>query len=186
MSLTSPQRRVPIFDLDGTLLDSDQALLDPLLAAGVSPEDVVFGEPLAAACTRLGVDMDWYLRTYDVTSARPFDGVEELIAALDRWGIASNKYGVGARPELERLGWQPDIVLFSEDFEHGPKRLDVVLEGLGLRPEEAVFVGDTEGDRACARNAGVEFVLAGWNPRASPAPGDLVLSEPAELLDVLR
>jgi phosphoglycolate phosphatase-like HAD superfamily hydrolase len=48
-----------------------------------------------------------------------------------------------------------------------------------------VFVGDTAHDRSCAAAAGVAFALAGWNPRAAPEPGDLVLSEPSEVLGLL-
>ena len=54
---------VPIFDLDGTLLDSDAALVAPFVALGVREEDVSFGALLADECARLGVTVDDYLRT---------------------------------------------------------------------------------------------------------------------------
>jgi phosphoglycolate phosphatase-like HAD superfamily hydrolase len=56
---------------------------------------------------------------------------------------------------------------------------------LEITPEQAVFLGDTAHDRQCAMEAGVRFVLAGWNPRATPQPGDLVMSHPLELLELL-
>ena len=50
-----------------------------------------------------------------------------------------------------------------------------------------MFVGDTRHDRACAAAVGARFALAGWNPRARAAaePGDLVLDQPADVLDLL-
>ena len=43
----------------------------------------------------------------------------------------------------------------------------------------------TDHDRECAAEVGAVFALAGWNRRAEPAPGDLVLSDPSEVLDHL-
>lgn len=176
--------RVPLFDFDGTLVDSDAALLAPFQALGVAPADLPpLGLPLATACERAGVTVDAYVEHYDDTSAQPFAGVAELLAGLDRWGLASNKLRSSGRRELARLGWQPDVALFSDDFGGAEKTLAPLLSALGLSPGDAVFVGDTDHDRACAAAAGVTFALAGWNPRARPTahPGDLVLLHPAEV-----
>ena len=58
---------------------------------------------------------------------------------------------------------------------------------MGLSPTQAVFVGDTRHDRACAAAAGLPFALAGWNPRARAAaePDDLVLVRPEDVLGLL-
>src|SRR4029077_14667415 len=126
---------VPIFDLDGTLLDSDAALAGAFVALGVAAESVTFGHVLADECARLGLSLDAYLDVYDHTAALPFPGIEELLAALTGrgrgWGLCSNKHSSSGHRELARLGWQPAVSLFSEDF-GGPKRLDLVLETLGL------------------------------------------------------
>jgi phosphoglycolate phosphatase-like HAD superfamily hydrolase len=108
-----------------------------------------------------------------------------MISALPRWAVCSNRLGAYARPEIESLGWRPDVALFVEDF-GGPKRLGPVLDALGAAPEEVFFVGDTDHDRRCALDAGVRFGLAGWNARATPAPGDVVLREPAEVVRLLE
>ena len=175
---------VPIFDLDGTLLDSDAALAGAFVALGVPAESVTFGHVPADECARLGLSLEAYLDAYDAAAALPFPGVEEMLAAVGRWGLCSNKHSSSGLAELARLGWRPDAALFSEDF-GGPKRLDLVLEALGLDAAQAIFVGDTDHDRACAQDAGVAFALAGWNPRATPSPGDTVLAHPAALLPVL-
>ena len=175
---------VPIFDLDGTLLDSDAALAGAFVALGVPRESITFGHVLADECARLGLRLEAYLDAYDHGAALPFPGVEELLAGLERWALCSNKHSSSGRRELARLGWQPVVALFSEDF-GGPKRLDLVLDTIGLDAVGAIFVGDTAHDRACAADAGVAFALAGWNPRAVPLPGDTVLAHPADLLPLL-
>jgi HAD superfamily hydrolase (TIGR01549 family) len=175
---------VPIFDLDGTLLDSDAALAGAFVALGVPRESITFGHVLAEECTRLGVSLESYLEAYDHGAALPFPGVEEMLAALGHWGLCSNKHSSSGRTELARLGWRPDAALFSEDF-GGPKRLDLVLETLGIDAAGAVFVGDTDHDRACAADVGVAFALAGWNPRTAPSGADTVLTQPADLLALL-
>lgn len=177
-------RRVPVFDLDGTLLDSDDALVAPFVALGVRREDVSFGRLLADECARLGVEMDAYLALYDEAAAQPFPGTPELVAALDRWAVCSNKHARSGRAELARLRWDPDVALFADAF-GGPKRLPPVLDALGVPAEAVVFVGDTPHDRACAAEVGCRFALAGWNPRAQPAAGDFVLAQPSDLLYVL-
>src|SRR5438552_6489317 len=107
---------VPIFDLDGTLLDSDAALTGAFVALGVPREAVTFGHVLADECARLGLRLEAYLDAYDHSAALPFPGIEEMLAALERWGLCSNKHSSSGRRELARLGWQPAVALFSEDF----------------------------------------------------------------------
>lgn len=176
--------RVAICDLDGTLIDSDAALVDAFLTLGVDRDSISFGHVIAHECLRLGISLEAYVDAYDVEAASPFPGVSDLVAGLGHWAICSNKHPVSGGAELSRLGWTPQVAMFADVFE-GPKRLGPVLDALGLDPREVVFLGDTDHDRRCARDAGVEFALAGWNPRAVPAAGDVVLSSPIDLLDLL-
>jgi HAD superfamily hydrolase (TIGR01549 family) len=176
--------RIPIFDLDGTLLDSDAALVAPFVALGVRREDVTFGHVLADECARLGISVEDYLAHYDTGAAQPFAGVDEMLAACGRYAVCSNKQSPSGHAELARLGWKPEVALFSDAF-GGPKRLPPVLACLDLRGDDIVFVGDTGHDRACAAAVGATFALAGWNPRAVAEPGDAVLATPADLLALL-
>jgi HAD superfamily hydrolase (TIGR01549 family) len=177
---------VPVFDLDGTLLDSDQALADAFVALGAPPDQISFGHVVAAECARLGLRVDDYLAAYDTTAAKPFDGVDELLAELDRWAVCSNKDPRSARPELARLAWRPDVALFADAFD-GPKQLAPVLAALGLPATACAFVGDTGHDRRCAETAGMRFILAAWNPRARAGaqPGDLIAEHPLDVLELL-
>jgi phosphoglycolate phosphatase-like HAD superfamily hydrolase len=176
---------IVVFDLDGTLVDSDAALLAPFDALGVDHRTIPLGLPLGEACRLAGISPDEYLAHYDVGAVQPFAGVEDLLARLDRWAVCSNKDRASGRAELARLGWAPEVALFSDDFEGRPKELALVLGALGAEPGDAVYVGDTAHDRAAAAAAGVRFAFAGWNPRATPASDDRVLARPADLLEHL-
>ena len=175
---------VPVFDLDGTLLDSDEALVAPFVALGVPAERVGFGMTLAAACDELGVSIDDYIHHYQADAVRPFAGIEAMISRLGRWAVFSNKLAAAAKEDLRRLGWEPEVALFVESFS-GPKSLGPVLEALGLSANDIVCVGDSEHDRECAREVGARFALAGWNPRTIPGEGDIVVAEPGDLPAVL-
>lgn len=179
-------REVVVFDLDGTLLDSDDELLAPFAAMGVDLADVRMGSVVGAECARLGVDVDEYVTRYDTDAARPFPGVEDLLAGLVRWAVCSNKHPVSGRAELARLGWEPEVAMFTDAFGGGPKEVTPVLEALHASPREALYVGDTDHDRVSAARAGVPFVLAAWNPRTAASEGDVVVEHPAELLSLLR
>lgn len=178
-----------VFDLDGTLLDSDVALAAPYVALGVPASEVTFGHVVADECRRLGLDVDDYLDRYDVTAAQPFAGADDLVHGLRRWAVCSNKVRRFGLAELQRLGWSPEVALFAEDFGGGPKRVAPALDALGIAdPGAVVFVGDTDHDRAAAAEAGTAFALAAWNRRAVALarPGDLVLEHPTDLLALLE
>lgn len=177
--------RVPVFDLDGTLLDSDEALVAPFLALGVPREAIRFGEPVDVACRRLGVATAAYVAGYDPAQAEPFPGVGELLARLPRWAVCSNKADESGEADLARWGWRPGVALFTSAFGGREKRLGPVLDALGLTAEGVVFVGDSAHDRAAAAEAGCPFVVAGWNSRTAGLEGDVVLEHPRDLLELL-
>lgn len=170
-----------IFDLDGTLLDSDRALVNAFVRCGIAAETVTFGHLITDECARLGITVEDYLAAYDPSEVEPFVGVRELVASLDRWAIASHKDRTMASHELRALGWEPEVALFAQDF-GGPKNLELVLGVLGLRGGDVVFVGDTAHDRRAALDAGVRYVVAGWNARADRRADDLVADRPGDIL----
>ena len=173
--------RVPIFDLDGTLLDTDEALIAAFVELGIDRDAITFGHVLEAECDRLGIEVDQYLAAYDTELAQPFPGVEELIVQFPRWAVCSNKHPSGGHRELARLNWRPDVAMFSDTF-GGPKHLGPVLDALGLSSDDVVFIGDTAHDRVVAADASVPFGLAAWNPRAVAMPSDVVLAAPSDAL----
>ena len=173
-----------IFDLDGTLIDSDRALVEAFVRCGVPAETVTFGHVLHHECERLGIDVDDYIAAYNPADAAPFPGVVELLTATPRWAVASHKDRTTGRAELASLGWEPECAFFTQDF-GGTKRLDVVLDTLGLAADAVAYVGDTGHDRAAAQRAKVRYVAAGWNPRCDVMPEDVVAATPGDVLRIL-
>jgi HAD superfamily hydrolase (TIGR01509 family) len=173
-----------VFDLDGTLVDSDRALIEPYLKLGFTMDDVRLGPLLFDECERLGITVEDYVAHYDPQLVAPFPGVDDVLRRLPRWAVASNKLRANGVEELARFGWTPAVAKFAEDFGGRSKYLEPVLDALGVAAEEVVFVGDTAHDRECAHEAGATFALAGWNARVIPEPGDVVLATPAELFDL--
>jgi HAD superfamily hydrolase (TIGR01549 family) len=173
---------VAVFDFDGTLVDSDEALIAPFLALGIERSRIQLGRVLAEDCANLGITVEDYLAHYDPTVSDPFPGIDELLATLPRWGVCSNKHPDSGAFELARLGWRPTAHAFARG---APKSLRPVLTDLGVAGGEVLYIGDTDHDRHCAREVGATFALAGWNPRAKADEGDLLLREPGEVLDLL-
>lgn len=178
--------RAVVFDFDGTLVDSDAALLEAFVVLGVPAADVTYGHAVAEECDRLGLSLDDYVAAYDTAAAQPFPGVEELVAGLGRWALCSNKHPDSGAAELARLGWRPEVVRFADAFGWRHKRLDPVLADLGLAAEAVLMVGDSEGDRWCAEQVGCRYAWAGWNERTRLAdPEGLVLQSPSDVLGLI-
>lgn len=174
-----------MFDFDGTLVDSDRALIEPYLRLGFTNDDVRLGPLLAEECTRLGITMDDYLAHYDSNDVTAFPEIADVLTQLPRWALCSNKLRGAGEAELARFGWHPAVALFAEDFGGVPKRLGPLLDRLGLSGRDVLYIGDTAHDRVCAQDVGAAFALAGWNARAVAADGDIVLRRPLDLLDLV-
>jgi HAD superfamily hydrolase (TIGR01509 family) len=103
-----------------------------------------------------------------VRSARATPGADELIAAARSTGrtvtVVSNNsadaislycldQGLGDQVSLV-VGRDPDVALMKPD----PHLINVALAGLGARPDESVFVGDSVTDVAAGHLAGVPVI----------------------------
>lgn len=175
-----------VFDFDGTLVDSDEALLVPFDQLGVSRSEVVMGSAVAQECRRLGISMDSYVAAYDTEVVEPYDGIEAMLGAIPRWAVLSNKHPESAIAELKRLEWEPEALMCADAFGWEHKSLTPMLDALGLSADEVVMVGDSGGDLRCATEVGCRFIWAGWNPRVQDArPAGEVAATPGELLSAL-
>ena len=105
-------------------------------------------------------------------------GAAELLRGLKDRGvktaIVSTKRGDTIRFVLERLELDDtvDIVIGSADVTRhkpDPEGLLFALDRLGVRPEDALFCGDTVLDAGAAKNAGTHFaaVLNGTTPASA-------------------
>lgn len=186
--------RGALFDLDGTLLDSapdmlatvnrmrDARALPPMALAEIRPHvsrgaramstAALPGEPPASeALVREFLDI---YATELGRSSVLFDGVEDMLAALEadgvRWGIVTNKPEYLAREIVPQLGWQARCgVLVGGDTlaERKPHPLPLLHAAtmLGLDARDCVYVGDDLRDIQAARAAGMPSVAALWGYR---------------------
>lgn len=174
-----------IFDFDGTLVDSDDELVRAFVVLGVQREQITFGHAVKVEAERLGLSVEDYADVYREDVVMPFPGVAEVVPLLGRWALCSNKHPRSGAAELARLGWSPELAVFSDHFDWQHKELGPVLELMGLGADQVAMVGDSGGDAQCAAQVGCDMVWAGWNPRVAAAdPDGIVLGRPEQLLDL--
>ncbi|MCY3567767.1 MAG: HAD-IA family hydrolase [Chloroflexi bacterium] len=176
-----------IFDLDGTLADTEPLVLGCMLetinAHGhpVEKERLLkyIGPPLPVMLfNMLGLSaeeaqpiyMD-YLRRYEqsyMPETRPLQGAEGLLDELAGAGvplaIVTNKREDAGRKTVELLGWTDRFrTIIGADTASDPKPhpapLLHALDILGGAPGTAAMVGDTESDMGAGRNAGFAGVI---------------------------
>lgn len=178
-----PPFRVYLFDVDGTLLESAPdivgAVQQVLSAHGVSGLSFSYlasfiGKHLFELFDEVfpGADdafreqlLQEYRETYwarEHASTKPYPGVLEGMAALGgRKSTATTKSTQTTRNVLTKFGLIHHFhhVQGTDGFPAKPEP-DVVfraLEGLGAKPEDCLFVGDSASDMAAGRAAGVRI-----------------------------
>ncbi|HFC7392751.1 TPA: HAD family hydrolase [Neisseria meningitidis] len=182
-----------LFDLDGTLADTALDLggaLNTLLARHGLPaksmdEIRTQASHGAAGLIKLGAGITpdhpdyarWrteYLEEYDRRYAQDttlFDGVNELIAELDRrgikWGIITNKPMRFTDKLVPKLGFiiPPAAVVSGDTFGEPKPSIKPMLYAcrqIHADPQHTLYVGDAERDIQAGRNAGMTTVLAEW------------------------
>lgn len=182
-----------LFDLDGTLVDSAELILESWrhtmrIHFGDAPEDAVWlasvGQPLraqfrtfASTDDQVHALVETYLEHNHREHARlirPFPRVRETLEALAaegrRLAIVTSKAARGTALSLEACGldpaWFEVIVTADEPVPHKPDPAPVrlALERMTETPERAAFVGDSVWDLRAGRGAGVTTVAALWGP----------------------
>ncbi|MFJ5850817.1 HAD family hydrolase [Streptomyces sp. NPDC092903] len=185
-------RQAVLFDLDGVLLNSGPAVRTAFASVATcatgrrtTPADLppcALRRPRAEVLTLLGVtDPDNALARYwdgALAAALPalFPGVLTGLLALRADDAA---IGVVTLQNRNRLKWwlPPaladllDVVITPQDApgKPAPDGPNAALAQLGVQPEHAVLVGDSPGDMAAARAAGLLALGAtwGWHPPAT-------------------
>ncbi len=198
-------------DVDGTLIDTEQAIFHALgrvlkeeLGRDFTPEEMAVSIGMLGEHTMAlfnvpdpeGALKRWYQYLDEARGMNAlYPGVELTVRKLKEAGykvavVTSRKgFEMDDEPLLEPLRPYFDEVV-TADLVEAPKPhpapLLRLMERQGLRPEEILFVGDTIHDSRCARNAGVDFVLAGWGaryPETIPSLHDLM--HPYEIAELI-
>jgi phosphoglycolate phosphatase len=141
----------------------------------------------------LGIYAPYYLE-HSLDKSRPYDGITALLDELKgngvRIAVVSNKPDDQTQFTLSKL-FPPETFDFAvgsrDDFPLKPDPTSTlfVLKTLGVRPNEAVFVGDTGVDMRTAHGAGCLAVGVTWGFRDETElrenGAELVINEPNEL-----
>jgi HAD superfamily hydrolase (TIGR01509 family) len=102
---------------------------------------------------------------------QPFAGMTDLLQELHGLGVAmavaSSKRRVPLCRQISQLGWDGlfEPIVTPDEVTAGkpdPESLELCLKAHGLRPEQAVMVGDAGFDLDMARRAGVPSVAVGY------------------------
>lgn len=178
-------KKLIIFDLDGTLIDSlpdiagamNQALSDWGMKNRTIAEIKRFIGSGTLKLVERACDgnipeglIEAYRRHYDnnlLTSTTAYPGVSEVLNQLrDRHlAVVTNKYQSAAEWIINQLF--PDT--FDEVIGDGrfprkpdPAAIHYLMEKYQVSPEQSVLIGDSRVDQATAKNAGIEFICVAW------------------------
>lgn len=129
---------------------------------------------------------------------RPYEGIPETLQALASHvplGVLTNKPLAATRRILHGLDlarYFPDDRVMGGDGPYprkpDPTALCAIAAGAGVRPADAMLVGDSAIDWRTAHNAGTAICLVRYGfgfvgvPRDELAASDLVIDAPGELL----
>ena len=201
-----------IFDIDGTLIDTEEAILRSLqdtvremLHKDIGKPELKFalGIPGSVTLRKLGItDTErangrWneHLLKYK-SRIRLFDGIPELLNSLKM-----NGYRLGIVTSKTRHEYTADFaapfalsdyfgtVICVEDTARPKPYPDPLLTYLNtahINAEDAIYIGDTLYDCLCAQNAGLDFGLAAWgNAATQEIPAAYIFKSPADVLPSL-
>ncbi|MDK2867010.1 MAG: pyrophosphatase PpaX [Clostridiales bacterium] len=207
--------KAAIFDFDGTLINTNDLIFEGLqyLATRYRGEKLptavlkgLSGKSLFDQLSAIHPDkvavmeaqfQIWYKHNHN-TKAKVFPGVPMLLNHLNNMGI---EMGIVTNNSREVLTLGLNHLGIGNYFSHQITRNDVaetkphpeglmrVLEAMALRPEEVIFVGDTENDILAAARAGVISAFVGWSvldtAQLQTAP-NYVLNEAEDLLHIVK
>lgn len=210
-----------LFDLDGTLLDTAPDLVAALNHVrhtegldGLSEEAfrhhvsrgaggmISAGMP-ASDSSLFELHKQRFLAHYRdnlYVKTRPFDGVSELLAALDAraipWGVVTNKTENLTHPLLRAAGWfsRAACVVCGDTVEQCKPHPAPVLLGceiLKIEPAKTLLVGDDLRDLEAGRAAGTQIALAAYGYLAPDIDdrayaGSHRINHPKDVLDLVR
>lgn len=205
-----------LFDLDGTVINTNELVIASWKHAlgkhlARCPEDreiiMSFGEPLVDTARRYDNDnADAICRTYREYNIsvhdqmiRGYDGMEDTIKNLKSMGIKVGIVTSKMRETAERalrifnLFDLMDVVVTVDDTEKhkpNPEPLLKAVKTLGLSPENVMYVGDTNYDMLCGKNAGCSTCAVRYSMVPSEElmkyDPDYMIDKPGDIIKIIR
>lgn len=208
-----------IFDLDGTLLntlgDLRAATNHALEVRGLPPHSMeeirqFIGNGIRLLICRampegmLEAEIDAALDDFKAYYAAhihdrtvPYDGIPQLLTALRKRGIKvavlSNKIDSASQQLIEYFFPGKTDVVFGEHVgvprKPDPTSCRMVMQQLGVQPEQVLYVGDSGTDMQTAKNAGLYAVGVTWGFRSKEVllkyGADVLVHRPEQILQIL-
>jgi len=198
-----------IFDLDGTLIDSYQAIylgfhyayselgLPPLshgevekaigLGLSYTFRELLGEERVAQALTLFRKKYEEVFRAHTHLLPDVRQVVESLRDRGIQLAVATNKLGRFSRTILEHFGMDKmfAVILGDGDVSQNkpdPEMLYLAMEKMGVGKEETIFVGDSAIDIQTGRNAGIRVFAV---PTGNTDQEDLAKAQPTVILSRL-
>lgn len=179
MVINPAEIRAVLFDMDGTLVDSDRAVERSWLAwageygaDGPAAHEMAHGSPSETTVRKLLSHLSeaeiqraslrqLELQYDDLSDVVATPGALDLIAALDRrglpWAVVTSADGRLAKARLDAAGITPPVLVTIDDIAAGkpdPAGYLRAAELLGVPPESCLVVEDAEVGLRAARAAG--------------------------------
>jgi len=168
-----------LFDLDGTLIDSTDAIIESFGVAYETfgraiPEDEqikkLIGHPLDLMFMMLGIDaLEAISRKKTTLLPLALEAIK-LASRMAILGIVTTKTAQYSEELLEHLGVMHhfDVLIGRESVTHPkphPEPILKALQALNADPSQTWMIGDTPMDLICAKEAGVQGigVLCGYS-----------------------
>lgn len=144
-------------------------------------------------------DFASYYQEHCQEKTKPYDGIMDVLKTLHERGfklaIVSNKRDEAVKTLNKECFQEYVKVAIGENESAGirkkpaPDTVFQALQELGSKKEQAVYVGDSEVDRATAENAGLPCISVEWGFRDREELEKLkpawLISRPKELLEIL-
>lgn len=212
----STQVNTVLFDLDGTLIDTNELIISSFLHTlgeyypdRYNREDVLpfLGPTLTETFESIAPDKveemirvyrEFNLGNHDLL-VKEFDGVFETIRSLKEAGI---KIGIVTTKvlmvvekglKLTKLDQFFDVIVALDHVKKpkpDPEPILKALELLGSKPEEAIMVGDNSHDILGGKNAGTKTAGVAWSAKGKDFllqfNPDYMLENMADLLEILE
>lgn len=201
-----------IFDVDGTILDTEKAILKSLQKVLKEEGKDYQLEYLRFALGIPGIETLKKLNVTDLERVHPkwsetvlefshevsvFQDLENVIKTLSespvRTGIVTSKTKQELIDEFEPFGLSSffEYTICASDTEKHkphPEPLLTCLDGLNANQDETIYIGDSIYDMQCAKSAGVKFALALWGSKTTEGfeSVEFVLKEPKAILDLIK